>query len=161
MIRSLLAPRVLNLLSLTGVGFLLASVSLSLVGDFAARENERDAIRTLELLRRSLGSGEVHASGSLREVAEVDPELVRQLENRHWLDGGERLLHHGYLFDRVGPADAPVLRAWPWRHGQTGRGAFVHRPDRGLLAHPNDEGLWNGPESAPSTEPGADWRALQ
>jgi hypothetical protein len=72
------------------------------------------------------------------------------------------LRRHGYLFDMtmLRPGE-PMLRAWPWNHGQTGRGAFVWTPQRGLIGSTNAEGRFSGPESPPAAaDIGAQWVAM-
>ena len=48
--------------------------------------------------------------------------------------------------------DEPMLRAWPWSHGTTGRGAYVWTPQKGLLGFSNHEGVFAGPNGAPEAD---------
>jgi len=149
-------------LTLGAIGLVVVVVTLPVLRGFGLRENERDATRMLRVLASepmsspitsSRGGDVVIAGGvqpTLSLLAAHDRGIQRRLEDLETLPDG-RLRRHGYLFDVVaaGPGE-PMLRAWPWEHGQTGRGAFVWTPRRGLLGFPNSDGRFSGPSAAPT-----------
>jgi len=65
-------------------------------------------------------------------------------DDMEWLDGGRVLRRHGYLFELSSAGAAPVLRAWPWAYGKSGRSAFVAEPGGEVRRHANAEGGWSG-----------------
>ncbi len=149
-------------LTLGAIGVVVVVVTLPVLRGFGLRENERDAMRMLRVLAAEpmsaasashTGGDVVHAGGAqatLSHLATQDRGIQRRLEDLETLPDG-RLRRHGYLFDVVaaGPGQ-PMLRAWPWEHGQTGRGAFVWTPRQGLLGFRNTDGRFSGPGAAPT-----------
>jgi hypothetical protein len=126
-------------------------VTLPRLRSFALRENERDAMRMLRVLAsQPAPTAGSHGSRDLAALVAHDKALARRLEDLELLADG-RLRRHGYLFDltMLRPGE-PMLRAWPIVHGQTGRGAFVWTPQRGLLAADNQGGRFSGPDSPPA-----------
>ena len=139
-------------LTLVAIALVVVLVTLPVLRRFGVRENERDAMRMLRILSAEPASGGQRGATTLAELAAVDTTLARRLEDLERRDDG-RLRRHGYLFDVARLATGePVLLAWPWEHGQTGRGAFAWTPRRGLVGHPNADGRFSGPEAPP--EPG-------
>lgn len=142
-------------LTLAAIGVVVVVVTLPVLRGFGLRENERDALRMLRVLAaepaRGLEASAVPgtAQASLAALAATDRVLQKRLEDLEMLPDG-RLRRHGYLFDvsTLGPGE-PMLRAWPWEHAQTGRGAFVWTPRRGILGYGNSEGRFSGPDGAP------------
>lgn len=140
--------RILSGLTVLGVGALVVLVSLSLFRDLAERENERDAVQTLVVIGRELRAAPPAPGTTLREWLAERPLLHRQLNDRRWLDGGDRLLRHGYLFEWTHRADGQVvLGAWPWDRDKTGRSAYLLDASSGVWRHENGPGGWSGPES--------------
>lgn len=141
-------------LTLAAIGVVVVVVTLPVLRGFGVRENERDALRMLRVLAAEPAPGSAAGAaararpGSLAALAHSDPVLHRRLEDLEALPDG-RLRRHGYLFDVSELAGEPMLRAWPWEHAQTGRGAFVWTPRRGLLGHPNGDGRYSGAYAAP------------
>jgi hypothetical protein len=152
-------------LTLGAIGLVVVVVTLPVLRGFGLRENEHDAMRMLRVLAAeplspanaspahvavarasALGGGQA----TLSYLAAQDRGIRRRLEDLETLPDG-RLRRHGYLFDvvAVGPGE-PMLRAWPWEHGQTGRGAFVWTPRHGILGFRNTDGRYSGPDAAPS-----------
>jgi hypothetical protein len=158
-------------LTLGAIGLVVVVVTLPVLRGFGLRENENDAMRMLRVLaaeplapesalpaygavaRASAWGG---AQAPLSHLAAQDRGIQRRLEDLETLPDG-RLRRHGYLFDVVaaGPGE-PMLRAWPWEHGQTGRSAFVWTPRHGILGFRNTDGRFSGPDAAPTA---ADVRA--
>jgi hypothetical protein len=137
-------------------------VSIPRLRGFAVRENELDAIHMLRALAmQPAPGGHEQAGNDLAQLVARDPALQRRLEDIECLGDG-RLRRHGYLFDMtmLRPGE-PMLRAWPWNHGQTGRGAFVWTPQRGLLGTTNVDGRFSGPENPPApADIGARWARI-
>jgi len=148
------------------VALVVVLVSLPCLKSLALRENELDAIRTLSLLGREFHHGERNPPAAdprtLGQILAADPALRKRLADAEIVAGGRMLLRHGYLFDLArGDIGPPTLRAWPWRHGSTGLGAFLATPRGELLGHPNGEARWSGPDAAPDAGLGAgDWRRV-
>lgn len=142
--------RWLDYLTVGAIALVVMLVSIPRLRAFALRENELDAMRMLRALATHPAPTGVDPSRmDLAAVVAHDAALKRRLEDLEFVDGG-RLRRHGYLFDRaVGPSGEPMLRAWPWAHGQTGRGAFVWTPQRGLLGCANEDGRFSGDGGAP------------
>ncbi len=145
-------------LTLAAIGLVVVIVTLPVLRGFALRANELDALRTVRALAAQPAvPASVAAPGDLAALAANDRALQRRLEDLEILPDG-RLRRHGYLFDVVhAGAGGSMLRAWPWEHGQTGRGAFVWTAQTGLLGHANGEGLFSGPDQAPVQVPGPGW----
>jgi hypothetical protein len=157
------APRIAGLslsgaLSLVAVLAVLLVVSVPRLHGIAVQENEADAKATAALLARALAPG--GPAPSLREllrrkdlaglgaVAEVlaQGKLLRrpgdQLEVTPLAPAGAAPGAPLGLLVNARGALAPVraIRAWPWRHGATGRAAFLVTSGGALLAHPNTAG---------------------
>jgi hypothetical protein len=149
----------LAIVSIVGVVIL---VSIPRLRAFAVRENELDAVHMLRALAMQPAPiGGEQAGNDLARLVARDPALQRRLEDVECLDNG-RLRRHGYLFDMtmMRPGE-PMLRAWPWNHGQTGRGAYVWTPQRGLIGCSNADGRFSGPQSPPAAaDIGEQWRAV-
>lgn len=148
-------------LTLAAIGVVVVVVTLPVLRGFGVRENERDALRMLRVLaaepagaRRPLAAGAAalvagDGQATLAELAERDPQIARKLEDLEMLADG-RLRRHGYLFDvAVLASGEPMLRAWPWEQGQTGRSAFVWTPRRGIQGYGNADGRFSGPRCPP------------
>jgi hypothetical protein len=141
---------------LAGVGLVLVLVTIPLLRSLALHENERDALRALDLLAPAVLSPGA-SERPFPELLGADGELARRLPDTRLLDGGRVLFHHGYLFEVVaGTAGERQLRAWPLRHGETGLGVFWSPRPGEVLGHPNRGALWSGLESAPPVPPGDD-----
>lgn len=157
-------------LLLLAVGTVVVLVTLPLLRSLALKENERDALRVLELVGPRVFAAETGAVG-FGELLQPEGELSRRLPDTRLLADGQLMFHHGYLFEIVPDADgAPGVRAWPLRHGETGLGAFWSLGPGRVLGHPNRAATWSGlgdaPELEPEPEPDAaaeptGWRALQ
>lgn len=157
-------------LTLVAVAALVVLVTLPRLRSIALRENELDAIRTLQLLAGELSDlrapEALAAERAPRSVAGLlagNPALARRLPDVDVLDGG-RLRRHGYLFELVTDRDGrPGLRAWPCAHGATGLGAFLFAPGEGLLGNPNEAARFSGPERPPGldlSDPSG-WRSIR
>jgi hypothetical protein len=159
--------------TLAAIASVLVLVSLPRLRGFALHENEQDALETTRLLARAVAdarSNGAGAAGAARDVAigaiAGAPPLARQLRDAEVLADGQLLRRHGYLFEVVAPGEGAGLavRAWPWRHGRTGRIALVGRGDGEVLANSNADGRWSGPlapPTPPSSGPLAEgWRPL-
>lgn len=153
-------------LTLAAIGVVVVLVTLPVLRGFGVRENERDALRMLRVLAAepaaNRGALVDDGQATLAELAAGDRVLHRRLEDLEALPDG-RLRRHGYLFDvsALGGGE-PMLRAWPWEHGQTGRAAYVWTPRRGILAHANRDGRYTGAGSPPMASEvlGAGWVAI-
>lgn len=156
-------------LTLGAIGVVVVVVTLPVLRGFGVRENERDALPMLRVLAAepaagpaALGALATDGQPTLADLAAADRVLHRRLEDLEMLPDG-RLRRHGYLFDvsALGTGE-PMLRAWPWEHSQTGRGAFVWTPRRGILGYGNADGRFSGPESPPEADDvvGGDWVAM-
>lgn len=154
--------------TLAAIGLVVVVVTLPVLRGFGLRENERDAMRMLRVLSaapdaRAATRSDRKGQASLAELAATDRSLQRRLEDLESLPSGA-LRRHGYLFDvSTLESGEPMLRAWPWEHAQTGRGAFVWTPRRGLLGHRNTDGRFSGLSGAPDTSEvltGGEWVAM-
>jgi hypothetical protein len=146
-------------LTLAAIGLVVVVVTLPVLRGFGLRENERDAQRMLRVIaaepargidgRAAYASSAPGAQLSMADLVGLDRNVQRRLEDLELRSDG-RVRRHGYLFDvaTLRPGE-PMLRAWPWEHAQTGRGAFVWTPQRGLLGHRNADGRFSGPDGAP------------
>ncbi len=143
--------------TLAAIGIVVVVVTLPVLRGFGLRENERDAMRMLRVLSaepdaRNGARSDRTGQASLAELAATDRNLQRRLEDLEVLPDGA-LRRHGYLFDvSTLETGEPMLRAWPWEHAQTGRGAFVWTPRSGLLGHRNRDGRFSGAAGAPAAE---------
>lgn len=157
-VRSRSVPLV-DWLTIAAIALVVVLVSIPRLRGFALRANELDAMHMLHALSaQPAPPGRASHTEDLALLVSRDPALRRKLEDLECLDDG-RLRRHGYLFDMtmLRPGE-PMLRAWPWNHGQTGRSAFVWTPQRGLLGIANADGRFSGPEHPPRPEDvGADW----
>jgi hypothetical protein len=156
------SARLLDYATIGAIMLVVVLVSVPQLRGFALRENELDAMRTLRLLAAQPAPANVPAGRfDLAYLVAHDSSLRRRLEDVEYLADG-RVRRHGYLFDisSLRPGE-PMLRAWPWSHGTTGRGAFVWTPQRGLLGHANHDGVFAGPDGAPEAEDvDASWLAI-
>jgi hypothetical protein len=137
-------------LTILAIVAVVVVVTIPRLRGFAVRENETDAIRMLRALAmQPARAGHGVESNDLAHVVAGDSALRHRLEDIECLEDGT-LRRHGYLFDMtmLRPGE-PMLRAWPWNHGQTGNDAFVWTPQRGLLWHANADGRFSGPGYAP------------
>jgi hypothetical protein len=149
-------------LTLGLVVLVVVLVSLPRLRGFALRENEQDAARLIARLGEQAQRG---PQDDLAALLASRGALRRDLEDAELVEDGRLLRRHGYLFalDR-GPLGAAYLRAWPWKHGQTGFAAFLWSAERGLWIHANRAGRYSGPAAAPSLGslegdgPGPGWR---
>ena len=151
--RAVVSSRLLDRATIVAIVLVVVLVSIPTLRAFALRENEIDAMRTLRLLAAQPAPAGVPAERcDLAWLVAHDASLRRRLEDLEFVEGG-LLRRHGYLFDltRLQPGE-PMLRAWPWSHGTTGRGAYVWTPQRGLLGFPNREGVFAGPNGAPEAD---------
>ena len=149
----------LDKLTIFAIAAVVALVSVQRLRAFGLRENELDAmrmLRTLSSLSAPTGADAKHSN--LAALVAHDSSLDRRLEDLERMPDG-RLRRHGYLFDvTVLRPGEPMLRAWPWNYGQTGRGAFVWTPQRGLLGFDNGDGRFSGPEAPPASgDIGPEW----
>lgn len=142
---------------LAAIVAVVLAVSLPRFRALGVHQNELDAMTTLRLL----GEGPLSArSQRLASQLEADSFLRRRLPDVEVLRP-DLLRRHGYLFERVETHSGPELRAWPWKHGETGLAAFVLTPDRVLHGNPNANATWSGLSHGPGssfTEP--DWREV-
>jgi len=152
-----------GVLTLAAISVVIVLVSLPRLRSFALRENESDAVYLLRVVGESLQASTVEAGPPAVDLVGLlrhEPELERKLQNCHDLGDGV-VVRHGYLFEGYEPEPGRwALRAWPYRHGQTGRRAFVWFPDVGLRVHANRDARFDGPDAPPSDETtaGAGWR---
>lgn len=148
-----LSTRLFDRLTIAAILFVVVLVSIPRLRAFALRENEIDALRTLRVLAAQPASAAQPAGTcDLAWIVAHDASLLRRLEDVEILDGG-CVRRHGYLFDITRARQGePMLRAWPWSHGQTGRGAFVWTPQRGLLGFANPDGVFAGRNGAPEAD---------
>lgn len=149
----------LDKLTIFAIAVVVALVTVQRLRALGLRENELDAmrmLRTLSSLSAPTGADAKHSG--LAALVAHDSSLDRRLEDLERMSDG-RLRRHGYLFDvTVLRPGEPMLRAWPWNHGQTGRGAFVWTPQRGLLGFDNADGRFSGPDAPPtSADIGPEW----
>ena len=165
--------RPLSGLTLFSVGALVVSISLSLLGDVAANENQRDALHTLVLLRDAWeetlqqddGADRLLSAPSLGTLAECRPGWIERMRDHRWAEPGT-LLRHGYFFS----ASNGYLLAWPASYGRSGSSAYaVEIRSGGRWVHPGSE-QWSGQRGCPLVpgeplEPrlrnqGEGWRAI-
>jgi len=157
-------------LLLIAVGAVVVFVTLPLLRGLALKENERDALRVLELVGSQVFAAEAPSVG-FDGLLDSRSELARRLPDTRLLADGRLMFHHGYLFEILQrPDGGRELRAWPLRHGETGLGAFWSSSPGRVLGHPNSAAIWSGLGSAPvltgdqapatEAEDGAGWRAL-
>jgi hypothetical protein len=138
---------------LVAVGVVVVLVSLPLLRGLALRENERDAIRTLRLFGSEVFAAPSESLASLGSLVEGDATLHRHLPDTRLVDDGRRLFRHGYLFELVQTEGGePLLRAWPFSHGETGLAAFLLGPDGRLLGTANEGARFSGPSHPPLAE---------
>lgn len=168
-------------LTVLAVLLVVVLVSLPRLRSFGLRDNEADAVTTMVQLGRIVHAAEIGGMRpGLLELARQDERLGMTLRGARPLSDGrsmgeedaaadadpkegptDRFLLHGYLFEWRADVSAPVLLAWPWNVGTTGRGVFACPADGRLYGHANRLGLWTGPRSAPPWPP-ADkgWRLM-
>ena len=152
-----------GVVSLTAVLAVLVAVSLPRLHGLARRENQVDARATAELFARALAGLAPEARTLPFEELARQARLTRTLRDAEWLEDGRVLRLHGYLFELCpapaaltpvegklelaqGPqpiSDSLAVRAWPWSTS-TGLTAFVVAEDGPVLAHANEDGLWQG-----------------
>jgi hypothetical protein len=137
-------------LTILAIVAVVVVVTIPRLRGFAVRENETDAIHMLRALAmQPARSGHDQDVNDLAHAVARDPAMLHRLEDVECLEDGS-LRRHGYLFDMTMLRQGePMLRAWPWNHGQTGNDAFVWTPQRGLLWHANADGRFSGPGYAP------------
>ncbi len=136
-------------LLLIAVGAVVVFVTLPLLQGLALKENERDALRVLELVGSQVFAAEAPSLG-FDDLLQPRSELARRLPDTRLLAGGRLMFHHGYLFEILErPEGGRELRAWPLRHGETGLGAFWSSAPGSVLGHPNSAAVWSGVGSAP------------
>jgi len=155
----------IDLAVLTGVVVVVVLVSVPRLEVLARTDNQMDAIAVARVLARlpDAEPAAIPAAGPPGLGAQVaaDPRLAKLLEDVETLAGGRLLRCHGYLFDRARtPEGGTLLRAWPVEHGRTGTVALVVDPEGRLLCHPNEDGLWGGPERPPTGPWTAPWKEL-
>ena len=145
-------------LTLSAVGVVLFLVSVPRVHQFALQDNERDATSSLLTLSKTVQAAEGEGSARyLPSPGTWDQEINCRLYDAHTTEESSLIQRHGYLLEFVHRADGTeFLRAWPSKHGATGRSAYLLDPERGLIEHPNSDGAWSGPTSQrpDGTEPG-------
>jgi hypothetical protein len=156
------SSRLLDYVTIGAIVLVVALVSVPQLRGFALRENELDAMRTLRLIAAQPAPANIPVGRcDLAYLVAHDASLRRRLEDVEYLSDG-RVRRHGYLFDiaSMQPGE-PMLRAWPWSPGTTGRGAFVWTPQRGLLGCANKDGVFAGPNGAPEAEDvDANWLSI-
>ncbi|MBM3992432.1 MAG: hypothetical protein FJ298_15730 [Planctomycetes bacterium] len=147
---------------LVAIGLVVLLVSLPRLREFALRENEEDARALVERLA-GLVTREVAAAEnpSIETLLASDPTSQRQLDDLEYLDGGTRLRRHGYLFEVGRSPTGAWVRAWPWEWRKTGIFAYAWNATADLVAHPNDEGHFSGPQSPPRLGDDAQWRGIE
>lgn len=169
--------------SLAAVVAVLVFVSLARLRPLMTHENEVDASQTVQLLAAQLDSwraerGNQSLVPSLEELA-AEATVRQALSDGLFEEDGRVLKRHGYLFTVVElpPLPAPQqpesgtvqaaessppplqpqlgVRAWPWKHGSSGRLALVCTADGRVFRHANTPPLWSGAEAAAELSP--DW----
>jgi hypothetical protein len=153
-------------LTLVAVVVVVVLISIPRLAEFARRENREDAQRLSRRLFQLLeASGEwSHAPPNIQALLESAPLAARrQLDDLEFLQGGELLRRHGYLFELVQvrspesePADPPALiavRSWPWIYGQTGLPAYLALSSTAVFEHANPAPHWSGPDLRPPLPP--------
>jgi len=178
--------------SLAAVIAVLVFVSLARLRPQMTHENEVDAQQTVRLLADELAPwtarSENHGLVPGLEELTSDAAVRQALADGRFENEGRILKRHGYLFDVVelpplpappppraatgvvqaaeppSATPAPVLgiRAWPWKHGSSGRAVFVATADGRLFRHANQSARWSGPDAGrvvPATWEG--WRELR
>jgi len=154
--------RWLDYATIGAIMLVVVLVSIPRLRGFALRENELDAMRTLRLIgAQPAPAGMAAGRYDLATLVSHDGSLRRRLEDVEFLANG-CVRRHGYLFDiSMMQQGEPMVRAWPWSHGTTGRGAFVWTPQRGLLGFANEDGLFAGPNGAPEADDiDSDWLSI-
>ena len=145
-------------LTLSAVGIVLFLVSVPRVHQFALQDNERDATSSLLILSKTVQAAEGDPSArQLSLPGTWDQEINCRLYDAHAAEGSSIIQRHGYLLELAHRTDGTdFLRAWPTKHGATGRSAYLLDPERGLREHPNTDGAWSGATSQrpDGTEPG-------
>ncbi len=148
-------------LTIAAVGIVLFLVSVPRVHQFALQDNERDAKSSLLTLFSTVYADDGSASAQRIPAPEAwNQEIKCRLYDAHPSDESALLERHGYLLEHAQRADgSEFLRAWPTRHGATGRSAFLIDSQRGLIENENTDGAWSGTASGrpDGTEPG--WRS--
>lgn len=145
-------------LILSAVGVVLFLVSVPRVHQFALQDNERDATSSLLVLSKIVQAAD--GDSSMRQLSlpgTWDQEINCRLYDAHASEGSSIIRRHGYLLELAYRSDGTdFLRAWPSKHGATGRSAYLLDPKRGLIEHPNLDGAWSGASSQrpDGTEPG-------
>jgi len=151
--------RAADALTLAAVALVVLLVSLPRLRDLALRENESDALWLTRRLSELASAPDPH---SVQELLAAAPDLLRQIDDAQYLEGGRLLRRHGYAFEVLetpGAEDGSMaVRAWPWRAGRTGGSAFVWTASGGLVSSANRAGRWSG-ERAPPAEarPAGEW----
>jgi hypothetical protein len=157
------APRLgVSRFAVAALGLVVAivvMVSLPRLRDLGLRENAGDAERTVRRVALLLAPPQA-ALRSLQQLVASDTILSRSLVDGGWTADG-RLRCHGYLFElRAGPA-SPVVYAWPWLHGRTGRECFASGNATDMLwCDPNRDGSASGPEQPPVDLGDSRWERL-
>ncbi len=140
----------ISLATLAAIVVAVTAVSLPRLRSLALRENELDAAALIARLGERMGKT---PSATLESLVGPGSALRRELEDAQWLEDSQQLRRHGYLFAlQTGPGSAPVVLAWPWRHGQSGFAAFAWTSSSGVLGHPNRAGQFSGQSSPPALE---------
>jgi hypothetical protein len=140
--------RALDALTLCAIAAVVLLVSLPRLREFALRENESDAQSLVKRLGDSLNAQPAPAA-DVRALLESTASLSRQLDDAELSPDGRTLRRHGYLFELAREGGEPAVRAWPWKHGQTGVAAFCWSASRGLTVDANRSGAWSGPDHPP------------
>lgn len=139
--------RLLDQACLVAVGVVVVLVSLPRLRDLALRDNELDAVHFARHL--AVLAAEHPVAADVGQLVRDDPERRRSMRDAALLRDGALLRRRGYLFDVVLEGRGTVVRAWPWKFGATGLGAFLVLPQGELLGHPNDTHSWSGPSHPP------------
>jgi hypothetical protein len=151
----------------------LTVVTLTRLDLFAVYENERDALRLLERLSAQLDeTGSWQSSPALQSALGNPSDLPRGTQDAEWLEDGQLLRWHGYLFALATGSDGAVhLIAWPWKHGRTGVAAYASAPGLGLVGHSNrstgggvfarETSAAGAAPSAPNASAKGPWSGLQ
>lgn len=148
-------------ITLSAIVVVVLVVSFPRLHSLALRQNERDAMQAIQLLGHSVLAQD--RDMTLSELLADDSDLEHHLDDIEMIENGRLLRRHGYLFDLTRDEKGSCqVRAWPWRCGETGLGAFVFTKGKGLQGHPNGKSLWSGPEGAPTwTASDQNWRSVE